>query len=71
MPVVVTVCPAAMTTLSPVTGTPEGLHTVASVQFPVFVEVLVGCAKLAETPVSMAAKKKICTRNFIVKSLKI
>jgi hypothetical protein len=59
MPVVVTVCPAAITTMSPVAGTPDGVHLEACVQAPLLFEVLVVCAKLAEAPVSMAAKKKI------------
>jgi hypothetical protein len=55
----VTVCPAAITTLSPEAGTPDGVHLEGVVQAPLPVEVLVVCAKPADAPVSMAAKKKI------------
>jgi hypothetical protein len=58
MPVVVTVCPDAITTLSPVAGTPDGDHVDAVAQAPLPVEVLVVCAKLAETPISIAANRR-------------
>ncbi len=48
----VTVCPAAMTTLSPAAGTPEGDQVEAVLQLPVATEVRVVCAKVLR-PIAM------------------
>jgi hypothetical protein len=45
-----------MTTWSPAAGTPEGDQVLAVLQLPEPVEVLVTCAKLADTPISRSAK---------------